>query len=171
MASNKDELQKITADIVGTVEAVLATPMKDWTKEEQDEHVRKIGRTCRGPLLVDPKVEAANFKEWYVLEETGDVDGAIKMIGELHDEAKKLAAPGFKFGKPKIVVDADAPAVWDYLRRLAFPVIRLRGDKVGKPCGHDLNQEIVRHPYDGEMYEMKCPKCGTPTSWTSPVFY
>jgi len=147
------------------------TAHKDFTKEQQDEHVRKVGRTCRGPLLVDPKVEAANFTKWYGLEEAGDVDGVIAMIGELYDEAKKLAAPGFRFGAPRVVVDADAPGAWDYLRRIAFPFIRLRGDKVGKGCGYDLNQEILKHPYDGEGHEIECPECGTPTSWTSPVFY
>ena len=152
-------------------EPLLTTPMKDWTKEQQDEYVLKVGRICRGSLLVDAKVEAANFIRWYAFEDASDVDGAIVLIDELYEAAKKVVAPGFKLGKLPLVVDADAFGVWEYLRRIAFPMIRLRGDKVGKPCGYDLNQEIVKHPYDGEEHEMACPGCGTPTSWTSPVFY
>ncbi len=150
----------------------MTTQMKDWTRVQQDTHVRSIERTCRGPLLVDPEIERVNFDRWYVLEELRDVDGVGGLLGELYENAKQLAAPGFKLGAvPALVVDPNDAETWEYLRRLVFPMIRLRGDKVGKPCGYDQNQIVVAHPYDGETRQVPCPDCDTLFVWTSPVFY
>lgn len=146
--------------------------LADYTDEEKDAHVRSVGRTCRGPMLTTVEHQRPQFDTWYALEESNDVAGALVMIGLLFDDAKKVKHPGFKMGAvPELDPEELGPEPWDALRRRAFPLIRLYGDRVGRGCGWDVNEEITAQPYDGESRSVECPKCGSLIEYTSPVFY
>lgn len=145
--------------------ALAPEEMADSTREQQEAHVRVVTRTCMGPLLIKPEVEAANFEVWHKIEAKGDDKAARAMIEELVKAADKVAFPGF-------VPTPTMPAKGDFaeLRRIALPLIRLRGNRVGQGCNYDHNELICAEAFDGAEHEVECPGCGTPVSWRSPVF-
>jgi len=148
-------------------------PFAKYSDEEKDAHVRLVGRRCRGPLLTTVEYQRGAFDRWYDLEDAGDAAGAVVMLGALFEAAMKLKHPGFKMRAPTLPenIDEITPALWETLRRRAFPLIRLYGDQVGRGCGWDVNEEITAQPYDGESRSVECPKCGSVLEYTSPVFY
>ncbi len=134
-------------------------------REEQEILVTSVKRLCRGPYLVEAQDEEDRFAEWRRIEAADDEGAARDMIDRLVVAANAAAVPGFVF-TPRTV----APGDWDGLRRVVFPLIRLRGDMVGHTCGWDLNEEIVKHPFDAAEHETKCPTCDINISWRAPVF-
>ena len=165
MMRRKDrERETISKEAVGTLS--VPKPLGEYTKEEQDRHVRKVRQTCLGPLMVSEETWKANFKKWYEIAKAKDVKRAEAFIAELWEAAKKFCHPGFKL--PPRVYDKDD---WASIARATLPLIRLRGATIGKPCGFDKGQIIVQFPYDGEEHIEKCPKCGGVFSFRSPVFY
>jgi len=40
----------------------------------------------------------------------------------------------------------------------------------GSLCGHDINEIILTHPFDGAAHEYECPGCGREGLFTSPRF-
>lgn len=167
------EKQTITKDDVADVSLVLGDkPFADYSDDEKDAHVRLIARTCRGPMLTTVEQQREAFDHWYVLEEANDVAGALEAIGALFEAARKLKHPGYKMAAfPELDLKEIVPEPWEALRRRAFPLIRLYGDRVGRGCGWDLNEEITGQPYDGESRSVECPECGSVLEYTSPVFY
>ena len=139
---------------------------KTGNTPEQEEIVTAVTKRCRGIHLISPEDQAERFEAWRALEDKGNIKGATKMIGELVEIANEHTPKVFVMSEPTIPDDVD----WDALRRLALPLIRLRGDKVGQSCGWDLNQEIVKHPFDGAEHITECPNCGISMSWKAPVF-
>ncbi len=132
-------------------------------RKVQEEVVLGITRRCRGPHLVAEGEQRERFDRWYEIEKAGKEKPARTMIAELVEAANELA--------PFEVVARHAEkGDWEGLRRAAFPLIRLRGDAVGHGCGWDLNEEILKHPFDGEDHETECPNCGVSMGWTAPVF-
>ena len=136
-------------------------------RKEQEAQIRASSRRCRGPLMHDSESEREGFDRWRELEAKGDDEGAREMIDLLVLEAQEVAAPGFRVRLPGMPEKGN----WMGLRRVGFPLIRLRGDAVGRGCGADLNDEIVSHPFDGAEHETACHDCGVLTSWKAPVFY
>ena len=134
---------------------------------EQEAIVEAVTKRCRGVHLVEPEKQTTRFEAWYALERKDNVKGAAKMIAELAEAANEHTPAGYIVSAPIVPEDAD----WDALRRLAFPLIRLRGDAVGRTCGWDLNEEIVQHPFDGAEHLTECPNCGIEISWKAPVFH
>ena len=133
-------------------------------REAQEETILAVTKKCRGPYLVEPEAEAERFEKWRGIVDAGDETAALDMIGELAEEASVLA-PFKVHHRP--VIEGN----WESLQRAALPLIRLRGDTVGQGCGWDLNEEIVKHPFDGAEHETECPNCGISMSWKAPVFY
>ena len=136
-------------------------------RKQQEEQIRAVSRRCRGPLMYDDAREQEGFSQWRALEAERDDSGARKMIERLVKDAQEVAAPGLKVHAPPMPEEGDWPA----LRRAALPLIRLRGSRVGRGCGADLNDQILDHPFDGADHETACPDCGVLTSWKAPVFY
>ncbi len=132
-------------------------------REAQEELVLSVTKKCRGPYLVEPEAEAERFEKWRGIVDAGDETAALDMIAGLAEEATVLA-PFTVHARP--VHEGD----WESLQRAALPLIRLRGDTVGQGCGWDLNEEIVKHPFDGAEHETDCPNCGHSISWKAPVF-
>lgn len=146
----------------------IVEQMRSPRRREQEQHVLAVDRICRGPYLVHPEEEAKRFAAWYSLEEKNDEHAMRQMIWALMQEAEEETARGFTLrlaGPPYEQRDLQA------LRRIAFPLIRLRGDTVGKPCGWNLNEEIVKHAFDGAEHVTDCPGCGVEMTWKAPVFY
>lgn len=145
---------------------IMAKSFESPLKAEQFAAVMANNRTCRGPLVVTDKAQAAGFKAWYALEATGYWGGAVKLLAKLVTNAQLVAdklhgAPG----KFRVTCADVEEGNWDGLRRVIFPFIRLFAEKVGKPCSVDLNEEVVRHPWDGAEHVTDCPGCGAPHSW------
>ncbi len=133
-------------------------------RDAQEATVLAVTKRCRGKYLVEPEKEAERFEQWRVIMDAGDETAALDMIAGLAEEATALA-PFTVVARP--VVEGN----WESLQRAAFPLIRLRGDTVGKGCGWDLNEEIVLHPFDGAEHETECPTCGHSISWKAPIFH
>jgi len=36
-------------------------------------------------------------------------------------------------------------------------------------CGYDFNNLILQYPFDGQLHEVKCPQCGEPRQFRSPM--
>ena len=136
---------------------------RDAARKEQEEVILAVTKTCRGPYLVEPEKEAERFEQWRDIVDSGDEPAALAMIAGLAEEATAIA-PFTVHSRP--VKEGD----WESLQRAALPLIRLRGDTVGKGCGWDLNEEIVLHPFDGAEHVTECPNCGISMSWKAPVF-
>lgn len=143
---------------------------------EQEKQIRAVKKSCRGPALADPKVVREHFDLWYELEAKGKTEPMLVMISALRIAAQDVAAKGFIVSLPP---NADEPGVLAgeeecgtvaELRRAAFPLIRLRGDTVGRGCGRDFNETILAYPFDGTENKDECPGCGVVTSWKAPVF-
>lgn len=141
--------------------------MAESTREQQEAHVRMVPKICRGPLQYSNEDEQALFKKWYVFEAKDDFNGARKFILVLFAAAQKFATPGFRVSVPSIPEEDE----WITIRRAGWTYLRVRGQLVGRACGWDLNEEIMRHKFDGAEHETECPICGTPHYWTGPVFY
>jgi hypothetical protein len=46
-----------------------------------------------------------------------------------------------------------------------------RADAEGhQACGYDVNELILKHPFDGKDHTERCPRCKTEISFRSPVF-
>lgn len=136
--------------------------------EEQQAHVRSITRICRGPLMVEDEVWQKNMATWLALKDAADVDSARDFIVMLANDAKQYGPPGYRMSAPSAESLSED---WERLERLALPLIRLRGDKVGHACGQDVNELVVAGGFDGEEHSAECPGCGTEITWTAPVFY
>lgn len=145
---------------------MATTKKKDPDRKAQEAHVRLVGRTCVGPLLIKPKEEKARWVRWRALEDAGDWEGALEMITALVATNQKHCNKGFKLQARPLPEKGDWPA----LRRVSYPQIRLRSQTVGQGCGWNLNEEIVKHPFDGEEHVTTCPDCGAEHSWKAPVF-
>lgn len=148
-------------------QALSQEEMADSTREQQESHVRVVPLTCRGRLMYDPEDEQKSFKKWYALRDANDDVGARRFIGKLVDAAQEVAAVGVTV---RIGPLPEAEGDWFALRQIAFPLIRLRGQRVGFRCGVDLVEEILKHPFDGAEHETVCSGCGTPQSWKAPIF-
>ena len=133
---------------------------------EQEAHVLAVRKRCRGVHLVREKEQRSRFDAWTALEDSADLKGASVMISNLVEAANKHTKSGFVVSEPIYTGDEG----FDDLRRIAFPLIRLRGDKIGQGCGWDLNEEILKHPFDGAEHLTTCPNCGIEMSWKAPVF-
>lgn len=96
-----------------------------------------------------------------------------KLLGaEAKDRTVLVKAKGLvgQFLGRKLAIEDRAPPVdWALLRRAALPLIRLRAERIGKPCGYDMGQEFKKYPSDGTEHESVCPKCGNIVSWRAPL--
>lgn len=148
--------------------ALAPDEMADSTREQQEAHVSMVSRTCRGRLMYDPEHEQEGFKAWYALAEAKDEKGARELIVELAVAAQDVAAPGVVIAVPP---PPEEKGNWFRLRQIAFPLIRLRGDRVGFRCGWNQNEAVLAEKFDGAENEADCPNCGTVFSWKAPVFH
>lgn len=124
---------------------------------------------CRGKLIREEKQQRRYFDAWYAAEREGDKEYALKLIDMLEGERRKIAlklAPGY-FPPPLLArpmgEDDEDPRLelsWAQLRRKAFPLIRLRTSLLGRPCGHDLTEQLAEVEADGQEHQYECPKCG-----------
>lgn len=158
MTLTNGEEQIISEADVGDIGDILAL--------SEEAQVRVIKRTCLGPLMLKDEVWQKNLKLWEGIEDAGDMASAHDFIVMLVNDAKKVAHPGFKLSPPE-----DLPEDWVALRRIALPFIRLRGNKIGRACGYDVNDLVVAAGFDGEEHSAKCPNCGTMITWRAPIFY
>ena len=138
---------------------------KSDVRLEQEALILGVTKRCRGVYLVDADTQTKNFEAWRAIEDAGKEKPALAMIDELVEAANEHAPKGFVVSARPVVEGS-----WDSLRRAALPLIRLRGDKVGQGCGWDLNEEIIKHPFDGAEHMTECPNCGHDISWKAPVF-
>ena len=161
------EREVITAADVGVLDVAAVLGGLPTTREGQEAHVRMVQRLCNGPLLVKEGTERARWKRWRALEADGDWGSALGMALELRDAAQALVE-----SKSLVVYLPPAPPEgdWSAMRRAVFPLLRLRGVTIGQGCGNNLNDEIVKHPFDGAEHQSICPKCGVVTSWKAPTF-
>lgn len=143
------------------------------TLEEQKKSILERDLICLGPCIYDEKTMRGLFDAWYKIEKEGIIDNnrgkGIGFVKGLFEETKKLAkkvSPKFQFSIPEVFPDD-----WEGLRRMAFPLMKLRTSKIGKPCGHNMAFDVVEHPFDGSEHKDECPNCGNKRSWRSPVFY
>ncbi len=139
---------------------------KTGNTPEQEAVVLAVTKTCRGPYLISEERQQLGFEAWRAVEDT-DEKGARQLIKDLIQEANNHTPSG-------MVLDRALPEEegnWPALKRIALPLIRLRGDEVGQGCGWDLNEEILKHPFDGAEHMTDCPQCGIEISWKAPVFY
>ena len=57
----------------------------------------------------------------------------------------------------------------DYFN-LLIRVIDVHSGDVGRPCGYDVNDMILKYPPDGKHYEEKCPRCGNRIDFITAVY-
>lgn len=133
-------------------------------REANEAQVLAVTKKCRGPYVTDAEEQAEGFDEWRGIEGV-DEKAARALITRLEERATELAPTGMAVAAPP-VGEGD----WEGLKRAAFPLIRLRGDRIGRGCGWDLNEEIIKHPFDGGEHVTECPNCGISISWKAPVF-
>jgi hypothetical protein len=148
----------------------LKSPMDVKTRAQAEAWVKQDGRICRGPLLL-PKVLIDNYTEHLNNAiNKKDVDAMNQISNELLKSHSKL----HKYPHDAIhqLEDAQIKAVSIlFARKDDF----IRGNFVkedGKPggCGADLNPEIAGLPFDGEYYNISCPKCNTEQLIKTAVF-
>lgn len=114
---------------------------------------------CRGPLLRTDEAQRPLFDQWYEIEQAGRAEAAGGFYLMLHEDAERIAGHAVPLPHNRLV-DAVAHANWGELRRLTFPMIRLRAEAVGRPCGADLTPLIDAVPQDDAVHKLACPACG-----------
>lgn len=125
------------------------------TREEATKHIYSVGRTCRGKSLFSKEQRDQ-------LAVTGNA-----VLSPYNHEA----ALAFKRSLEQVLGQEDKPVndVNEMTQRLIF-LIYARPDAVGRPCGYDYNQFVVSNPWDGQIYETKCPLCGEEDKYQAPIY-
>lgn len=131
--------------------------------------LNRVAYGCRGVLLRTDAEQRPLFDQWYAVEQRGMPMEAESFLAMLHSDAQHIAnnhgPEGFKLFWPEVRIHrAVYERNWEELRRLAFPLIRLRGEMIGRPCGYLLTELVEAVPADGGEHTVVCPRCGNTVS-------
>src|SRR5690242_9127255 len=91
----------------------------------------RIGRTCRGNMLLSaPECRDLSIK-WQVIYNTGDVGAAREFIRSLEDRYNNITKG--------ILSNLDIPDQpdWNAVISRALMLLSAHEDVVGRPCGYD----------------------------------
>lgn len=147
-------------------------------KDEAIKEIRKVRKTCRGPLLMSDEQQASFFKSL----QAATPESLPKIVAGI-SEARRA------FGmKPEFLEELDEETVEVHrAARRPFPpsmkdatedqiiawcvrAVRARAGDVGKACRYDFNETIIRHPFDGQERAYACPRCKSKGTFRSPFF-
>lgn len=122
-------------------------------KTDAIQHIRSVNRICQGKTLLDFDQRVSFFKRWrnLVIDRVNFVEG-VSMQLELCSLLRK-AYVAVEFGN---------------FESLAKEVFKLIDSREG--CGADFNDELIKHPFDGQDRKADCYKCGVTTFFTSPFY-
>lgn len=125
-------------------------------REEAINHIRLVGRTCRGASIFSAEQRTA-------LEAEGN-----SVLAPYNEEAARALKR-----RLETALGQDDRAVNnrdEMTQRLVF-LIYARPDVLGRPCGYDYNLFVEAGPWDGKVYATKCPLCGSEDKYQAPVFH
>lgn len=131
-------------------------------------------RKCRGDYVHSAEVMRAWFDRWYVILEARDLEGAHVLAAQAREAAQEAAGPRYPVRLPPWLEDEPDEesrhmlAHWEKIKRVVFPLMALRRDLIGDPCGYDLTRLFAAVPLNGAEHEAPCPGCGRTVSWRAP---
>jgi len=126
------------------------------TRADAEQYVRSVRRRCQGARVNDldelkalAEAEAAQRKrtrldQWQAMAEmleTGRAEG--RTVNDL---------------------------IRAHLQAGDQPTVRALNKLSRRGCGGDVNNEIVKQPFDRSVRYMNCPKCGLQISYLAPAF-
>src|ERR1051326_947869 len=105
---------------------------------DTEKLIRSIKRWCRGPMLMNEEEQAHYRERWIAIEDTRDLEAALKLKAELEMRLHSHLgeAPDFE-------------QVWRHVAQLIYS----HTDLYGLPCGQDINDVIIADgQFDGELH-------------------
>lgn len=131
------------------------------TYDEITKEISSVNRTCKGYLT--PMSREVINHQFELFTQTGD-DSYL-------EQARLLDVLNRNRLDSTIVtttthIDVKGRTIHDMITDLG----EVLPQKVSSRCGYNFNEIIISNPWDGAIYEYKCPQCGVQGEFRSPKF-
>ena len=122
-------------------------------RAQAEKIIRSVRRLCRGQPLLHDGERREYILRWQAAERAGDFRFGLALKHELEEKLKRSS---------RHITEQD----WENLLRRVASLVSAHTEV----CGYDFNDTVVAGPWDGELHNYQCPRCGVVGSYRSPLF-